>query len=62
MITSTPVKFEIYDNQELVATVTMFDEGASEVVIKSCHNHDSWQEVSRAIYLALKTMHGKDAA
>jgi len=61
-ITSTPVAYEIHDDKELVATVTMFDEGASEVVIKGVNNATSWQEVSRAVFLALKSMHPEDKA
>jgi len=61
-ITSTPVAYEIHDDKELVATVTMFDEGASEVVIKGVNNATSWQEVSRAVFLALKAMHPEDKA
>lgn len=63
-ITATPVAYEIYDDDAkmLLATVTMFDEGGSEVVIKSINNATSWQEVSRAVFLALKQMHPKDTA
>ena len=63
-ITATPVAFEIYDedSKTLVASVKMFDEGASEVVIKGVNNATSWQEVSRAVFLALKAMHPEDEA
>lgn len=62
--TAHPVAYEIYDDQDktLLATVKMFDESASEVEIKSVHNATSWQEVSRAVFLALKTMHPDDKA
>jgi len=61
-ITSTPVAYEIHDDKELVATVTMFDEGASEVVIKGVNNATSWHELSAHIYNALRTMHPEDKA
>lgn len=60
--TAHPVAYEIYDDKELAAKVTMFDEGASEVVIQSMHNASTWQELSRAIFLALKEMHPEDKA
>ena len=37
-------------------------ESASEVVIQSMHNASTWQELSRAIFLALKEMHPEDKA
>lgn len=63
-ITAHPVGFEIYDDDSklLVATVKMFDEGASEVEIKGVNNATSWQDVSRAVFLALKQMHPEDTA
>lgn len=57
-LTSTPTSYEIYDECKLlIATITMFDEGASEVVIKGVNNATSWQELSQAIYESLKIMH-----
>lgn len=57
MMTATPVAYEIHSDRDLVATVTMFDEGASEVVIKGVNNAQSWQELADAIYMALCNMH-----
>ena len=62
MITSFPVAFEIYDEKELIAKISMFDEGASSVEIMAVNNPSSWQEVSRAIFFALKAMHPEDKA
>ena len=61
-IIATPVAYEIHDERMLVATITMADEGGSEVVIKGINNPSSWQEVSRAVFLALKQMHPEDKA
>jgi len=57
MITATPVKYEIYEDKELLAVIDMFDEGASSVEIKTIHNHTSWAELSSVIQDALETMH-----
>jgi len=57
MITATPVKYEIYEDKELLATIDMFDEGGSTIEIKSVHNHRSWHELSMVIYNALRNMH-----
>jgi hypothetical protein len=56
-ITSTPTSYEIYDDKMLLATITMFDEGGSEVVIKGVNNAESWHELSAHIYNALRIMH-----
>jgi len=57
MITATPVKYEIYDGTELLATIDMFDEGGSTIEIKAMQNHTSWHELSSVIQDALETMH-----
>ena len=64
MITATPTAYEIHDDgaKELLAKITMFDEGGSEAFIKTVNNPSSWQELSRAIFLALKSMHPEDKA
>ena len=56
-ITSTPTSYEIYDDKTLLATITMFDEGGSTVVIQSVNNATSWSELSEHIYNALRIMH-----
>lgn len=60
-ITSTPTSYEIYDDKTLLATITMFDEGGSEVVIKGVNNATSWSELSAHIYNALRIMHPENA-
>ncbi len=56
MITSTITAIEIHDDDTHLANVTMFDEGAAEVSIKSVVNASSWHELSNAIFVALKSM------
>ena len=56
-ITSTPTSYEIYEDKTLLATITMFDEGGSEVTIKGVNNATSWSELSAHIYDALRIMH-----
>lgn len=58
-ITSTPTSYEIYDDDAkmLLAKITMFDEGASEVEIHGVNNATSWSELSAHIYDALRIMH-----
>ena len=58
-ITSTPTSYEIYDDDAkmLLAKITMFDEGASEVEIHGVYNATSWSELSAHIYDALRIMH-----
>jgi len=57
MIIATPVKYEIYEDKELLAVIDMFDEGGSQIVIKNIINHESWPELSSVIQDALLTMH-----
>ena len=56
-ITSTPTRYEIYEDKTLLATITMFDEGGSEITIKGVNNATSWSELSAHIYDALRIMH-----
>ena len=56
-ITSTPTSYEIFDDKTLLATITMFDEGGSEITIKGVNNATSWSELSAHIYDALRIMH-----
>lgn len=56
-ITSTPTSYEIYEGKTLLATITMFDEGGSEITIKGVNNATSWSELSAHIYDALRIMH-----
>jgi len=56
MIISTPTRFEIHQDRELIATVTMFDEGGSEVETKQIQNASSWKELSNSIFDALTKM------
>jgi len=57
MITATPVKYEIYEDKELLAVIDMFDEGGSTIEIRAMQNHNSWTELSAVIYNALRNMH-----
>lgn len=51
-----PVKIEIYDVQEHVAIVEMFDETSANVTISTVVNVNSWPEILWAIHEALKSM------
>lgn len=44
----------------LLATITMFDEGGSEVTIKGVNNAALWHELSAHIYNALRIMHPEE--
>lgn len=58
--TATPTRFEIYDDddpQELAAKITMQDECASTIKIRTCINPDNWPGLSDAIMSALRQMH-----
>ncbi len=57
--TATPTRFEIYDDdpQELAAKITMQDECASTIEIRTCINPDNWPGLSDAIMSALRQMH-----
>jgi len=57
MITATPVKFEIYDGEEWLATLDMFDEGGSHIEIKTVVAPANWPELSSVIQDALELMH-----
>jgi len=57
MITATPVKYEIYEDKELLAVIDMFDEGGSTIEIKAIQSHISWPELSSVIQSALNIMH-----
>ncbi len=59
-ITSTPTSCEIYEGKTLLATITMFDEGGSEVTIKGVNNAASWHELSAHIYNVLRIMHPEE--
>ena len=61
MITATPTSYEIYDDElkELLAKITMFDEGASHVEIVTVVDAESWIELATVIRDALKKMHPK---
>ena len=61
-ITVTPIAYEIHGDKQLVATITMFDEGGSEVVIKGVNNANSWAELQLHIYNALRAMHPEGKA
>lgn len=57
-IKATPTEFELYSaDGELVAKLSMFDEGCSAVEIRSVVSPDTWPELSAAILEALKQMH-----
>lgn len=57
MITATPTSYEIYDESELLAKIQMFDEGASNVEIRTIVDSQSWVILSKAILEALQVMH-----
>ena len=61
MITATPTAYEIHDDgaKELLAKITMFDEGGSGVEITTIVNAESWIELATVIRDALKKMHPK---
>lgn len=62
MITATPTKFEVHedvDGGDLLATIEMMDEVASNIEIKTCVSPDSWPELARVIQVALDQMHPK---
>lgn len=52
----TPVKFEIHESFDLLATVNMADTSCAEVGIKTVVSVESWPELSAAILTALKEM------
>lgn len=56
-ITVQPTHFEIYDGEELLAKVEMFDEGASHVDIKTVVSPSNWHDLSVAITQALEKLH-----
>ena len=47
---------EIMNGTELSAKVTVFDEGAATVDIKTCVNASEWSALSAAVLAALKSM------
>lgn len=61
MITATPTSYEINDDEtkDVLAKISMFDEGASTVEIITAVDAESWLELSAAIYAALMVMHPK---
>ena len=61
MITATPTSYEIDDDEtgEMLAKITMFDEGASSVEIVTCVDAGSWGELAIVIQAALLKMHPK---
>lgn len=61
-ITATPTVFELHEETEFVARIEMFDEGASQVTIKTLVDGSSWKELSEAIQGALDQMHPRETA
>ena len=62
--TATPTRFEIYaddDPQELAAKITMQDECASTIEIRTCVNPDNWPGLAETIMQALTKMHPEKA-
>ncbi len=61
--TATPTRFEIYaddDPQELAAKITMQDECASTIEIRTCVNPDNWPDLAETIMQTLMKMHPRN--
>jgi len=52
----SPVKIEGYEGQDIVFSITMFDEACAEVEIRTLVSVGSWPEISAAILKSLKMM------
>ena len=57
MITATPTVFELFDEIDMLAKIEMFDEGGSNLTVKTVVAPANWPELSDAIFAALKLMH-----
>lgn len=58
--TAIPTQFEIYaddDPMELAAKITMQDEVASTIEIRTCVNPDNWPDLADTITQTLLKMH-----
>lgn len=49
-------KAVVYEDEEVLATITKYDTGSFEVVVKQLFMPDDWLRGSSAIYKALKAM------
>ena len=56
-LTTVITKCEIYEDDELFATIEMQDKYASSVTIKALQSPASWRELAEAVQCALETMH-----
>ena len=56
-LTIVMTKCEIYEGDELFATIEMQDEHASTVDIKGWHSPSTWRDLAEAVQCALETMH-----
>lgn len=53
-ISIQPVKFELHEGSQLMATVSMFDECSCEVEIKTMVTPQSWSELAAGVSEALR--------
>ncbi len=56
-LTIVMTKCEIYEEDEIYATIEMQDECASTVTVKGWHSPNTWRDLAEAVQCALETMH-----